>query len=155
MPAHRHIDRLLKPRVRISRDRAKRLRPDRPQKLGATTIDISSLHLPAGVSFAIGEAFWAQASARSLRTVRGYWHNLKIFGRFVAQTHAVSSLGDLSSTLPARYIDWLNRQSSLKGIPWSKGTRSTAYTTLQTHLRWLQRCRPGLLGKIDYPSRPF
>src|ERR1700730_15564725 len=106
MPAHRHIDRSLKQRVRISRDRAKRVRPDRPQKLGVTAIDISSLHLPADVSCAFGEAFWAQASARSLGTVRGYWHNLKIFGRFVAQTHAVRTLSDLSSTLAARYIDW-------------------------------------------------
>lgn len=130
-------------------------RADAPRKLGFLVIDFSSLHLPRAVSCALAEAFWNQVDARSDATVRGYWYNLKIFGRFAAETHALRGLSDVRSELLVRYIEWLNTQRGEDGIPWSKGTRYSIYTTLRTLLQWLQRCRPGVLGDIDFPYNPF
>jgi hypothetical protein len=123
--------------------------------LGDTVIDFSSLPLPRAASCALAEAFWSHAGARAAPTVRTYWHHLRIFGRFVVQTRAVRDLGDLGSDLLLRYIEWLNKQHSDDGEPWSKGTRYSTYTTLRTMLQWLLRCRPGLLGEIEFPVNPF
>lgn len=130
-------------------------RADAPRQLGCTLIDFSSLHLPKAVSRALAEAFWNQVDVRSDPTVRAYWYNLKIFGRFVAETHALRSLSDVRSKLLVRYIEWLNTQRGQDGEPWSKGTRYSTYTTLRTLLQWLQRCRPGVLGEIEFPFNPF
>jgi site-specific recombinase XerC len=123
--------------------------------LGGTVIDFSSLHFPSAVSCALAEAFWNQVSVRSELTVRAYWHHLRIFSRFVAETQAVERLSDVGSVLLVRYIEWLNRQCGQDGAPWSKGTRYSTYTTLRTLLRWLQRCRPELLGEIEFPINAF
>jgi hypothetical protein len=128
---------------------------DAPRRLGCTVIDFSTLHLPAAVSGALADAFWNLVGVRSDPTVRGYWYNAKIFGRFAAETHAVRSLHDVDSALMVRYIEWLNTQRGGDGVPWSKVTRYSTYTSLRTLLQWLQRCRPGLLGEIEFPFNPF
>ena len=118
-------------------------------------IDFSSLHLPATVSGALAESFWNQKAVRSYSTMRTYWYNLKIFGRFAAEMHTLRSLSDVRSELLVRYIEWLNTQRGRDGQPWSKGTRYSTYMTLCTLLQWLQRCRPGVLGEIEFPYNPF
>jgi site-specific recombinase XerD len=128
---------------------------DSPRRLGGTVIDFSTLGLPPSVSCALAEAFWNQVGARSEPTVRAYWYHLRVFGRFVAETQAVGHLNDVDSVLLVRYIEWLNRERGQDGAPWSKGTRYSTYTTLRTLLRWLQRCRPDLLGEIEFPINAF
>jgi site-specific recombinase XerC len=123
--------------------------------LGDTVIDFSSLPFPPAVRCALADAFWNQVSVRSEPTVRTYWHHLKIFARFVVQTRAVEALSDVGSALLAQYIEWLNKQQSEDGTPWSKGTRYSTYMTLRTMLQWLLRCRPGVLGEIEFPINPY
>jgi hypothetical protein len=150
-----HINRVLsraRPATAIDSERAS---SDAPRQLRGTVIDFSALHLPSSVSCALAEAFWNQVGARAEPTVRTYWHHLKIFGRFVSQTQSVGRLNDVDSVLLVRYIEWLNRQRGQDGAPWSKGTRYSTYMTLRTLLRWLQRCRPDLLGEIEFPINAF
>jgi hypothetical protein len=130
-------------------------RADAPRKLRCMLIDFSSLHLPATVSYALAESFWNHKGVRSYSTLRTYWYNLKIFGRFAAETHTLRSLSDVRSELLVRYIEWLNTQRGRGGQPWSKGTRYSIYMSLHTLLQWLQRCRPGVLGEIEFPFNPF
>jgi site-specific recombinase XerD len=136
-------------------DRTKAVRADAPRKFGDTVIDFSSLALPRAVSCALAEAFWNQAAARAAPTVRTYWHHLRIFARFAVKTRTVQDLSDVGSDLLLRYIEWLNKQHSDDGEPWSKGTRYSTYMTLRTMLQWLLRCRPGVLGEIEFPLNPF
>lgn len=150
-----HISRVLSRAGRTATDHSHGLRADAPRKLGDTVIDFSLLCLPTTVSCALAEAFWSQVGARAEPTVRTYWHHLKIFARFVVQTGAVRGLSDVGSDLLLRYIEWLNQQQSDEGEPWSKGTRYSTYMTLRTMLQWLLRCRPGLLGEIEFPRNPF
>jgi hypothetical protein len=150
-----HINRVLSRAATSAVDKAARAPVDAPRHLGCTVIDFSSLHLPVAVSRVLADAFWSQISVRSDATVRGYWHHLKVFGRFVAETQAVGSLRDVRRELLLRYIEWLNTQRGRDGEPWSKGTRYSTYTSLRTLLQWLQRCRPGLLEEIEFPFNPF
>jgi site-specific recombinase XerC len=126
-----------------------------PRKAGGTLVDFSRLPLPPPVRRALAEAFWSQERARSEATLHGYWHSLKSLGRFVAQTGAVRTLADVDSTMIVRYLEWLNRQVRADGTPWHIRTRVSAYTGVSTLLRWLQRCRPGLLPRIDFPRIAF
>lgn len=150
-----HINRVLPRAVPAAAEDSGSVPVDGLRQLGSTVIDFSTLHLPPVVSRALAEAFWNQVGVRADPTVRSYWHHLRIFGRFVAETQAVGSLSDVGTALLVRYIEWLNKQRSQDGAPWSKGTRYSTYTTLRTMLRWLQRCRPGLLGEIKFPSNAF
>lgn len=118
-------------------------------------VDFSSLKLPDSVCHVLAEAFWNQVDVKCDRTVYGYWFNLRVFARFVAETHAVQGPADVRSELLARYIEWLNAQRGQDGEPWSKATRYSNYTTLRTLLRWVQRCRPGVLGEVEFPYNPF
>jgi|SRR5665213_3605934 len=118
---HLHIDRVLPRRGPTETDGTKVIRADASRKFGDTVIDFSSLALPAAVSCALAEAFWNQADARAAPTVRTYWHHLKIFARFAVRTRAVKELSDVGSDLLLRYIEWLNKQESDDGEPWSKG----------------------------------
>lgn len=154
-PTRPHIDRVLSRGGSTGSDRAKAARADAPRTLGDTVIDFSSLPLPRAVSCALAEAFWSHAGARAVPTVRTYWHHLRIFARFVVKTRAVQDLSDLGTDLLLRYIEWLNKQHSDDGEPWSKGTRYSTYTTLRTMLQWLLRCRPGVLVDIEFPVNPF
>jgi hypothetical protein len=149
------INRVLSREVAGADGKSDRGRADVPRKLGCLLIDFSSLHLPATVSCALAESFWNQKGVRSHSTLRTYWYRLKIFGLFAAQTHTLRSLSDVRSELLVRYIEWLNTQRGRDGQPWSKGTRYSTYTTLRTLLQWLQRCRPGVLGEIEFPFNPF
>jgi site-specific recombinase XerD len=149
------INRVLSRAVPATAKDSRRPAADSPRQLGGTVIDFSTLHLPPSVSCALAEAFWNQVSARSEPTVRAYWYHLRVFGRFVAETQAVGHLNDVDSVLLVRYVEWLNRERGQDGVPWSKGTRYSTYTTLRTLLRWLQRCRPDLLGEIEFPANPF
>jgi hypothetical protein len=150
-----HIVRVLSRDVPRGKDyvKWKRIEAARNQRFPA--VDFSSMQLPASVCQVLAEAFWNQVDVRSDRTVLGYWYNLKIFARFVAETRAVRDLTDMRSALLARYIEWLNQQRRQNGEPWSKSTRYSTYTTLRTLLQWVQRCRPGVLGEIEFPFNPF
>ena len=129
--------------------------PMAPRRVGSTLIDFSTLRLPAPVRRALAEAYWNHAIVRSVHCMRGYWHYLKTFARFAAETRSVRGLSDLDSLLLVRYVEWLNRQVASDGKPWSRVTRAGTYSVLRTMLRWLQRCRPDLLGPLDFPRRVF
>jgi Phage integrase, N-terminal SAM-like domain len=126
-----------------------------PRKAGSTLVDFSRLPLPPPVRRAFAEAFWSQERAHAEATLHSYWHSLKSFGRFAAETGAIGSVADLNSTMIARYLEWLNRQVRADGTPWHIATRASAYTGIRMVLRWLQRCRPGLLPRIDFPRAAF
>jgi hypothetical protein len=128
---------------------------DAPRRTGGTLVDFSRLPLPPPVRRALAEAFWNQERVRSEASLHGYWHSLKAFGRFVAETGAVKCLADVNSTMITRYLEWLNRQVCADGTPWHIGTRASAYAGVRTLLRWLQRCRPELVDRIDFPRRVF
>jgi hypothetical protein len=150
-----HINRVLSRDVTAAIDDSDPVPIDAPRQLRRMVVDFSSLHLPAALSRALAEAFWNQVGVRAAPTVRAYWHHMRIFGRFVADTHAVSTMSDVGTTLLVRYIEWLNKQRSQERKPWSKGTRYSTYTTLRTLLLWLLQNRPGVLGEIEFPLNPF
>ena len=129
--------------------------PDAPRRLGPTLIDFSRLPLAPDLRRALADAFWNQERVRSEASLRGYWHSLKTFGRFAQETRIVRGLSDVNSAMLGRYLEWLNRQVGPDGTPWHLTTRGSAYSGMRTLLRWLQRCRPGLLGTIDFPRRVF
>ncbi|HEY6928009.1 MAG TPA: hypothetical protein VI653_31315 [Steroidobacteraceae bacterium] len=126
-----------------------------PRTLRRTVIDFRSLQLPAPLTKALAEAFWSQHKARSLSTMYTYWYHLKIFARFARERRVRLSLTDISGALLIHYIEWLNKQRGKSGKPWSQQTRSCPYVSLCALLQWLQRCKPGLLGSIEYPHNPF
>jgi hypothetical protein len=150
-----HINRVLRRAVTAAVDVSAQVPIDATRKLRRMVIDFSALHLPPALSLALAEAFWNQVDVRADQTVRTYWHHLRIFGRFVAQTHALKGISDVRRELLVRYIEWLNTQRGGDGKPWSKGTRYSTYTTLRTLLLWLMQCRPGLLGEIEFPINPY
>lgn len=155
MARRQHINRVLSREVTAAVGDSDRVPIDAPRHLRRMVVDFSSLHLPAALSRALAEAFWNQVGVRSAPTVRAYWYHMRIFGRFVADTHAVHSMSDVGTTLLVRYIEWLNTQRRQDGKPWSKGTRYSTYTTLRTFLLWLLQSRPGVLGEIEFPLNPF
>lgn len=126
-----------------------------PRRVGPRLIDFSTLALPQDVSRALADAFWNQVDVRAEETILGYWHGIKTFARFVAETKAVGGLDDVDSLMLTRYIEWLNRQVGEDGTPLRTATRACSFYTLKTLLRWLQRCRPHLLGEIVFPQRVF
>jgi site-specific recombinase XerD len=132
-----------------------KVRIHEPRRVGRTWIDFSLLVLPADVRDALAQAFWGYIGARSSATLCGYWHHLRIFARFVAETGAVRHLRDVNSETLLRYVEWLNRQRAADGGPWMKGTRHSTYMSLRALIQWLQRCRPGLLEEIEFPCNPF
>jgi hypothetical protein len=153
--ARQRINRVLLRPGSGAKKRADRLRSNRGYERLRTTIDFSSLELPQALSAALSEAFWSQAPARSPRTLHAYWRRLTIFDRFVAQTRSLSCLGDVRRELFVRYVEWLNTQRRSDGTPWSKGTRYGTYMSLITLLQWIQRCRPDVLGEVEFPHNPF
>jgi hypothetical protein len=122
---------------------------DAPLRLGDVVVDFGTLALPEDVRCALADAFRNHYGARLPRSAQDSWRRLKIFGRFVAETHPVRSLADLRGEVLARYVEWLNTQRAANGAPWSKPTRSAVYGTLSKLLQWLERCRPGLLARIE------
>lgn len=120
-----------------------------------TLIDFAHLKLPADVSHALADAFWNHIGIRDDRCILVWWANLKVFGHFAAETAALKSLADVNRALLVRYVEWLNARQRASGQSWTKSSRSSAYTTLRKLLQWLERCRPGLIGSIEYPFNPF
>jgi site-specific recombinase XerD len=120
-----------------------------------TVIDFSKLQLPEDVRLALAEAFWNHVGVRSVRCILTQWAHLKTFSRFAAESRSLNDLGDMRRELLVRYIEWLNAQRRPSGEPWSKSSRSGAYTTLRKLLQWLERCRPSVLRDVEYPFNPF
>ncbi len=128
---------------------------DVPRRLRSTVLDFRLLHLPRDVARALSEAFWHRVGAGRLQTILDHWARLRLFGRFNEEQRAVQSLADLQGDILVRYVEWLNAQRTARGSPLGKATRSSTYTSLYKLLQWLVRCRPGLLGSIDWPINPF
>lgn len=131
------------------------VRHDAPRLIRKTVVDFSSLNLPEDARAAIAQAFWAHVGARSSRGIISYWNSMLVFERFAAESGAVRSVADLNRTTVVRYIEWLNMQRRPDGEPWAISTRASIYSCLRQLLRWLERCRPDLVGSIDYPFIPF
>ena len=128
---------------------------DLARQVRSTRIDFTSLGLPADVRDALADAFWHHFGVRDARSVLVLWAHLKVFARFALDTAAVPSITDVHRGLLARYVEWLNTRRGATGQPWSKSTCAGAYTTLRKLLQWLERCRPGVLGPMQYPYNPF
>jgi hypothetical protein len=128
---------------------------DTPRKVGETIIDFRALALPHDVRLALADAFWNHFGGRLPVSICYAWARVKLFGRFVVETGDVHSVADLNGHLLITYVEWLGRQRSEIGVPWSKATRSAAYTVLRKLLQWLERCRPGLIEPVEYPFNPF
>lgn len=126
------------------------------RRVRQTLIDFNKLRLPADVTRALADAFWQQwGGGTAIRSIAVRWAFTQVFARFVHEVHPLNSLADLDDALLAHYIEWLNGQVRANGQPWRKGTRSATYTTLRKLLQWIQRCRPGLIDSLHYPSNPF
>lgn len=128
---------------------------DAPRAVRRTVIDFSSLGLPEDVRVALALAFWGHLVARSPRGIKSCWTWVLTFSRFATESGAVGSLADLDRRMLLRYIEWLNAQQRADGAPWAISTRSAAYSALRQLLRWLERCRPDLVSRIDYPFTAF
>jgi len=128
---------------------------DAPRKFRRTVLDFRTLHLPRDVALALSEAFWHRIGAGRLQTIFDHWARIRFFGRFNKDVQAIRSLTDLQGDILVRYVEWLNAQRTARGTPLSKATRSSTFTSLLKLLQWLVRCRPGLLGSIDWPVNPF
>ena len=128
---------------------------DVPRSFQRTTIDFRTLHLPVDVAKVFSDAFWHRLGAGPVQTILDHWARLKFFGRFNKETDAVQSLTDLKGDILVRYVEWLNAQRTARGTPFGKATSSSTYTAVLKLLHWLTRCRPGLIGPIDWPVNPF
>lgn len=155
MRSHPRMTRELPGRRSASRSSARDFPLDEPRQISRTTIDFRALGLPKEVRDALADAFWNHVGGRGPAAIRFQWYHLRCFGRFVAQTQSVRRLADLDRALLLRYIEWLGQQRTSSGTPWSKSSRSVAYTALRKLLQWLERCRPGLIKPISYPYNPF
>lgn len=125
------------------------------RQVRSTLIDFAQLGLPADVTQAFADAFWQHFAPRNDRSCLVLWAHIKTFAQFAAQASTPASLADVHRELLARYIEWLNARCRANGKPWTKSSRSGAYTTLRKLLQWIERCRPGLLGPMEYPYNPF
>lgn len=130
-------------------------RVDAPRVVRRTVIDFSSLGLPEDVRLALALAFWSHYGARSPRSIKYCWTSVLTFNRFATESGAIGSLADLDRRMLLRYCEWLNAQQRADGAPWAISTRITVYGVLRQLLRWLERCRPDLVNRIDHPFTPF
>jgi hypothetical protein len=128
---------------------------DAPRRFDRTVLDFRTLHLPRDVASALSEAFWQRIGAGPVQTILDHWARIRFFGRFNQETRAIKQLADLQGDILVRYVEWLNAQRTGRGAPLGKATRSSTYTSLHKLLQWLVRCRPGLVGSIDWPINPF
>lgn len=151
--ARSHMPRVL-PKAAL-RAAAGLARIDAPRRLKRSTVDFSTLTLPQDVRVALAEAFWNHFGPRSHLHVLTVWSNVKVFARFARESGMPRRLSDVDYALLARYIEWLNAQRRGSGEGWTKAARASAYTTLRMLLKWLVRCRPGMLGELHFPFNPF
>ena len=128
---------------------------DAPRVVRRTVIDFSSLGLSEDVRLALALAFWGHLGARTPRSIKSCWTWVLTFNHFATESGAARSLADLDRRMLLRYIEWLNARQRADGAPWAISTRSAAYSALRQLLRWLERCRPDLVSRIDYPFTPF
>ena len=128
---------------------------DAPRRLRRTVIDFSSLALPREVRCGLAEAFWSHFGSRSMQQVITLWAQLRFFIRFATESGSPRRLSDVNDELIARYVGWLNLQRRADGKPWTQSARAGAYNTVRGLLRWLARCRPGLLPEVHFPFNPF
>lgn len=128
---------------------------DSPRRFRQTVLDFRMLDLPRDVASALSDAFWHRVGSGHLQTILDHWGRIRFFGRFNGETHAVQGLADLRGDILVRYVEWLNAQRTARGAPLGKATRSSTYTSIHKLLQWLVRCRPGLVGPIDWPINPF
>jgi hypothetical protein len=147
------MSRLLRGATNRAATLAERL--DAPRRVRRTVIDFSSLALPSDVKLALADAFWNHFGARSPQQILTAWAYVRVFTRFTGSCASLHSVTDIDQGFLLRYIEWLNAQSRANGEPWTKSSRSSAYTTLRTLLQWLVRCRPGHLGELRFPFNPF
>jgi site-specific recombinase XerD len=150
-----HVNRVISRAREAATTDAKRKVIETPRKLGSRAIDFSCLPLPPALRQAFAEAFWAQENRLTRDTLYSYWHSVRAFARFAHEKQAICELRDVNTVLIGRYIEWLNRQVGSDGTPWHASTRASAYGGIRMLLRWLQRSRPHLLGRIDFPHRVF
>lgn len=157
MSPRRTIARPLPGKARaVAPDVAQTARYDAPRLVRRTLVDFSSLSLPADVRQALAEAFWSHVGVRPARSIKSQWTFMQVFDRFAAESGAVASLSYLDRPMLVRYIEWLNAQRRrADGMPWTLSTRASAYGSLRQLLQWLERCRPDLVGSIEYPFSPF
>lgn len=134
---------------------AQPMRFDAPRLVRKTVVDFSSLSLPEDVRLSLAEAFWSHWDVREQHWIHTRWLSIKTFDRFARESGAIGCLADLRRDLLLRYAEWLNKQCRADARPWAKATRASAYGTLRTLLRWLQRCRPGVISPIEFPPNPF
>jgi hypothetical protein len=128
---------------------------DKPRRYRQTVLDFRTLHLPRDVASVISDAFWHRVGAGRLQTIFDHWARIRFFSRFNEETHSLRRLADLKGDILVRYVGWLNVQRTAQGRPLSKATRASTYISLLKLLQWVVRCRPGFLGHIDWPVRPF
>ncbi len=129
--------------------------PDAPRRVRNTVINFTALALPPDVRLALAEAFWSHFGAHSTASVLTRWYYIKTFDRFAQESHIIGSVADLNTELLARLIEWLNRQTSASGKPWGRNTRAAMFGTVRTLLRWIERCKRGVINNIEYPFNPF
>ncbi|MBI3369333.1 MAG: hypothetical protein HY021_13085 [Burkholderiales bacterium] len=128
---------------------------DTPRLVRKTLVDFSSLSLPDDVRQVLAQAFWSHVGVRSARSIRTQWSSMLTFNRFATESGAIASLPDLGRVMLVRYIEWLNLQRRADGSPWTLSTRAAVYGSLRRLLQWLERCRPDMVGAIEYPYSPF
>ena len=155
MKGRRRQQRALTGARHVSAAGARHFPLDEPRRVRNTTIDFGKLGLPKDVRYALADAFWNHVGPRAPSAIQFQWYQLRCFSRFYAETRAFRHLADLDQALLLRYIEWLGQQRTPAGAPWSKSSRSVAYTGLRKLLQWLERCRLGLLKPINYPFNPF
>jgi hypothetical protein len=136
-------------------DAAQLFRYDAPRQVRDTVIDFTSLGLPEDVGLALAEAFWSHVGIFSECTIHTQWRHIKTFAQFARESGALGGLADLHRALLLRYVEWLNARRRSGGQPWAKSTRAAAYATLRTLLKWVERCRPGVIASIEYPFNAF
>jgi hypothetical protein len=91
-------------------------------------VDFGTLALPEDVRRALADAFRNHYGARPPHSAQDSWHRLKIFGRFVAESHAVRCLDDLVRT------QCLDTGAVQRAI-----TARIYFNHLRTLVRWMNR----------------
>lgn len=120
-----------------------------------TEICFAKTNLPSDVYRLFAEAFWSHFGINPDNSIIVAWANFRIFLRFTIESGEISSVRDLDSSLLRNYVVWLNAQTKSDGVQWKKSSRYGAYAVLKSLLSWTERCRPGILSKIEYPINPF
>lgn len=113
--------------------------------------ELDTLKLPADVAALLGRAFRAHHAALTPDSRRHRWQAMQVFARFVTEDARIRSLRDLDTAMLGRYQAWLDRQVTLSGAPWSRGTRANQLSCLHQLINWVKRNEPEALpARIDF-----